>query len=78
MAVPKRKKSRAKRDSRRAHWKINLPSLSECPQCHEPKIAHQICPNCGFYKDEFVVEMEAKREKKRKKREKKEKEEKGE
>ena len=39
MAVPKRKTSKARRDQRRAHWKLTVPGIVECPQCHEPKLA---------------------------------------
>ena len=35
MAVPKRKMTKARRDSRRANWKLTAPNLVECPQCHE-------------------------------------------
>ena len=31
MALPKRKVSRARRDSRRANWKLSLPGIVECP-----------------------------------------------
>ena len=40
MAVPKRKTSKARRDQRRANWKISAPALVECPQCHAKKLAH--------------------------------------
>ena len=33
MAVPKRKKSKSKRDKRRTHQKIAAPSVVTCPQC---------------------------------------------
>ena len=33
MAVPKRKMSKARRDSRRANWKLTVPGLVECPEC---------------------------------------------
>ena len=36
MAVPKRKVSKAKRDSRRANTlKASVPGMAECPQCHD-------------------------------------------
>ena len=35
MAVPKRRVSKQRRDNRRAHWKLVLPGLVACPQCHE-------------------------------------------
>ena len=37
MAVPKRKMSKARRDRRRANWKLEAPGYVACPQCHEPK-----------------------------------------
>lgn len=39
MAVPKRKMSKARRDRRRANWKLEAPGYVACPQCHEPKNA---------------------------------------
>ena len=46
MGNPARKTYRAKRDSRRAQtFKLSLPGIVECPQCHEMKMAHR--KNCG-------------------------------
>ena len=48
MAHPKRKMSKSKRDSRRAQtFKLSLPGIVECPQCHEMKLAHRVCKDCG-------------------------------
>ncbi len=55
MAVPKRRTSKARRNKRRAHWKLALPGLVKCPQCHEAKLAHRVCPNCGHYKGKKMV-----------------------
>ena len=56
MAVPKRKTSKAKRNSRRsANVKMSAPALSICPQCHEPKLPHRVCPNCNYYDGKAVV-----------------------
>lgn len=58
MAVPKRKTSKAKRDSRRAaNVRLTAPGLSECPQCHSSKLPHRVCPECGFYDGREVVEQ---------------------
>ena len=58
MAVPKRKKSKSKRDMRRAHTKASSVDTSTCPQCGEVKLHHQACPSCGVYKDRTVMEVE--------------------
>ena len=63
MAVPKNKVSKARRDSRRANWKISAPSISECPHCHELKANHRVCPKCGYYNGKQVIDT-AKKEKK--------------
>ena len=55
MAVPKRKMSKARRDSRRANWKLAAPGLVECPQCHELKRPHHVCPECCYYDGKEVV-----------------------
>ena len=58
MAVPKEKVSKARRNSRKANWKISTPSIVECPHCHEPKEPHKVCKNCGTYQGKKVVETE--------------------
>lgn len=51
MAVPKRKKSRSRRDMRRAHHdKVTAPNLAPCPNCGEMMVPHRVCPSCGQYK----------------------------
>jgi len=59
MAVPKKKKSRAKARSRRASaWTLDEPARSLCPQCHQAKLPHVVCPNCGWYKGRQVLEVD--------------------
>ena len=58
MAVPKRKKSKSKRDKRRTHQKITGPSLTSCPQCGDARLPHHACPSCGTYKGRTVIEIE--------------------
>ncbi len=58
MAVPKNKVSKARRDKRRANWKLTAPNLVECPQCHALKLPHRVCPNCGQYKGKEVIKVE--------------------
>ena len=58
MAVPKRKVSKARRDKRRANWKLALPGMVKCPKCGEFKLPHRVCKNCGTYNDKEVLKAE--------------------
>lgn len=58
MALPKRKKSKSRRDKRRTHQKTDAPNLSTCPECGEAKLPHHACPSCGYYKGRKVVDTE--------------------
>lgn len=58
MPNPKRRHSKARRDSRRAHDFLKTPGLSICPNCQEPKLPHRVCIRCGQYKGRPVVEAE--------------------
>lgn len=57
MAVPKNRVSRSKKRMRRANKTMNPVSVSECPHCHEPKLPHRVCMNCGYYKGQEVVKV---------------------
>ena len=55
MAVPKRKQSKARSRKRRTHYKAASVSISECPQCNQPKMPHRTCPNCGYYRGRPIL-----------------------
>ena len=56
MPLPKRKLSHARTARRRAqNWKLELPSVGDCPRCHAPKLPHHVCPACGFYDGRKVL-----------------------
>ena len=56
MAVPKRRTSHGKTNSRKAANMVkSAPGISICPQCHEPKLPHRVCPNCNYYDGQAVV-----------------------
>ena len=61
MAVPKCKVSKSRRDSRAANWKIGKVGLVECPNYHELIQSHRVCPKCGYYGSEKVVEIKEKK-----------------
>jgi large subunit ribosomal protein L32 len=58
MAVPKRRKSKSRRDQGRTHKKTDAPNLSTCPQCGEAKLPHHVCSECGTYNGRTVIETE--------------------
>ncbi|MBR84098.1 MAG: 50S ribosomal protein L32 [Magnetovibrio sp.] len=55
MAVPKKKISKSKRNSRRAHDALLGSSYEECPNCGELKRPHHVCRACGYYNDREVT-----------------------
>ena len=62
MATPKGKISKARKHSRQANWKLTLPGIVECPQCHEMKQSHRVCKKCGYYDGVQVVNNEPEKE----------------
>ena len=60
MAVPKRRKSKSKRDSRRATHKISGKAYNLCEHCGAPRIPHRVCTSCGVYKGSLVLPIDEK------------------
>ncbi len=58
MAVPKRRTSKQRKRKRRTHFKAEEVSTQACPRCGDPKLPHRVCPTCGFYRDEAVLEVD--------------------
>ena len=54
MPNPKRRHSKSPTAKRRTHDALKPKSLSLCPQCHEMKLPHTVCKNCGFYRGRQV------------------------
>jgi large subunit ribosomal protein L32 len=57
MANPTSKHTRARRDKRRANWKISAPNITLCPDCQEPKLPHRVCMSCGTYNGKQILEV---------------------
>ena len=57
MPNPKRRHSSRRTQNRRAHDSLKPQGVSECPNCHEQKLPHRVCPHCGQYKGREVVEV---------------------
>jgi len=64
MANPKYKTARSKTRRRRANINLELPAITDCPQCHEKKRLHHLCSSCGFYNGREVISMEETKQKK--------------
>jgi large subunit ribosomal protein L32 len=62
MAVPKRRTSRARKGKRRSHHHIKPMQVQYCARCEQPVRPHRVCPNCGYYQNRAVVDMEAAKE----------------
>lgn len=59
MAIcPKNKSSKARRDSRRANWKMKVPNLVNCSKCGELVISHRVCKACGSYNKKEILATE--------------------
>jgi large subunit ribosomal protein L32 len=62
MPNPKRKHTPHRRDCRRsANSKLDAPSLGKCSNCGVTKLAHRVCPECGFYNGVLIVSKKAKK-----------------
>jgi len=55
MPVPKRKRSRPRRDKRFANKGLKVKSFSGCSNCEEPLVSHVACKACGYYKGAKVM-----------------------
>ncbi|MBI5360070.1 MAG: 50S ribosomal protein L32 [Planctomycetes bacterium] len=57
MPNPKRRLSKARRRMRRTHDILTVPAQTSCPRCHQHKLPHRVCGNCGYYGEESVVKI---------------------
>ncbi|MCF6335954.1 MAG: 50S ribosomal protein L32 [Spirochaetales bacterium] len=59
MAVPKYKTSKQRTRTRRsANMKLTVPGLVECGTCGNKVLPHRVCPKCGYYRGNQVIELE--------------------
>lgn len=56
--LPKRKISKSRRNRRRAHDSLSLNHLVICETCGEYHVAHRVCPKCGSYRGESVMDVD--------------------
>lgn len=50
MAVPKKRKSKARTRARRSvNNRLTAPQINACNHCGAPRRLHRACPECGQY-----------------------------
>jgi large subunit ribosomal protein L32 len=54
-ATPKRRISHSRKNNRRSHHSIDLPSLTTCPNCKEKILPHNACTKCGKYRGKVIL-----------------------
>lgn len=54
---PKNRTSKAKRDSRRANWKMKVPNLVRCSRCGALMMPHRVCKACGCYNKREILNV---------------------
>jgi len=58
MAVPKKRTSKQRKRKRRTHYKAGVPAHQACTRCGDFRRPHHVCPTCGHYGGEAVLEFE--------------------
>ncbi|HEX5417617.1 MAG TPA: 50S ribosomal protein L32 [Chloroflexota bacterium] len=53
--LPKKKTSKSRQGQRRSHLHLEPIQTVECPQCHQPRLPHTVCPNCGTYRGRQII-----------------------
>jgi large subunit ribosomal protein L32 len=61
MAVPKRRRSKARKRTHKSLWKISIPSTVKCTNCGNLRMLHNACTECGFYKGKQVLTVKEKK-----------------
>ena len=57
--LPKRKTSKGRTHRRRSHDALSGANLVVCPTCRAKRLPHTVCPSCGNYRGEEVVEVKS-------------------
>lgn len=62
--VPQRRISKTRKRQRRSHFALEVPGMMVCPNCGEMKLAHVVCPECGYYDGKLVKQNKSSAEEK--------------
>jgi large subunit ribosomal protein L32 len=58
MAVPKKKVSPGRRNTRRQFYALKPVGYVTCPNCLDSKRPHRVCATCGYYDGRQVVRIQ--------------------
>ncbi|MFA7671086.1 MAG: 50S ribosomal protein L32 [Sphaerochaetaceae bacterium] len=59
MAVPKYKTSKARTATRKAaNMRLEAPTLTVCGTCGNKVLPHKVCPKCGYYRGNQILNLE--------------------
>jgi len=64
MSVQKKRISKRRTRTRRAHHALPQLSIASCPKCQAPVRPHYACTSCGYYRGRDVLHLQAKAERK--------------
>ncbi len=59
MAVPFRKVSKTRKRMRRSHNALKVVGTTVCSECGAAIKPHRVCPKCGSYKGNKVIETKS-------------------
>ncbi|WP_391591879.1 LSU ribosomal protein L32p, zinc-dependent [[Mycoplasma] cavipharyngis] len=54
MAVQQRRVSKTRRDKRRSHMALKVPTLTSCQNCSKFIRPHRVC-SCGYYRNRNIL-----------------------
>lgn len=57
MPLPKRRHSKTRGRTRRAHDGLKPAGVSRCPRCQAMTLPHRACRSCGYYRGREVVKQ---------------------
>ena len=55
---PKNTSSKARRDKRRANWKMSAPTLVKCSKCGALMMPHRVCKKRGSYNKKEIISVD--------------------
>ena len=55
--LPKRKISKARTRTRRAHHSLDATNYSVCKRCDSAKLPHAACENCGYVNPKITLKL---------------------